>query len=67
MEAVKKKLLSCMFLLHVLCSYRRYEKTGIMDRCLECSHYKRFLREMAEQDLLVMDEIDEIRRTEVWK
>ena len=67
MEAVEKKLLSCFFIKGVLCSYVKYEKIGVMDRCLECSVYKRFLREMAEQDLLVMDEIDEIRRTGVWK
>jgi len=38
------------------------EKLGVMDRCLRCSHYKRFLREMAEEDEKVMSEIDKIRR-----
>ena len=65
--SVRKKLLSCLFMLNVLCSHRRYGKTGIVDRCLKCKYYKSFLSEMAEQDELVMHEIDEIRRTGVWK
>ena len=67
MISVKKKLFPCLFLLDVLCSFRKYEKLGIMDRCLKCEHYKRFLKEMAEEDERVMDEIDEIRRTGVYK
>jgi len=66
-HSVEKKLLSCLFLPDVLCLYRRYGKFGVMDRCLKCIHYKRFLRDMAEEDEKVMDEIDEIRRTGVWK
>ena len=61
-KSVKKKLLSCVFLPDVLCSFRVNEKLGVMDRCLRCSHYKRFLREMAEEDEKVMSEIDKIRR-----
>lgn len=57
------KLLSCLFLLDVLCSYVKTEKfSGVMDRCLKCRHYARFLREMAEEDEKVMDEIDTMRR-----
>lgn len=57
------KLLSCLFLLDVLCSYVKTEKfSGVMDRCLKCRHYERFMREMAEEDAKVMDEIDEIRK-----
>ena len=67
MSSVKKNLLSCLFWLDVLCSFRKYEKFGIMDRCLDCVHYKRFLREMDKEDQKVMDEIDEIRRTGVYK
>ena len=67
-HSVEKKLLSCLFWLDVLCSYRRrYEKLGIMDRCLKCPHYFRFLREMDKEDQKVMDEVDEIRRTGVYK
>ena len=50
-------------MLDVLCSFRKSEKVfGIMDRCLKCRHYHAFLREMAEQDEKVMDEIDQIQR-----
>ena len=57
------KPLSCLFALDVLCSFRKSEKVfGIMDRCLKCLHYLRFLEEMAEEDEKVMDEIDEVRR-----
>ena len=57
------KVLSCLFLLDVLCSFRTSEKVfGIMDRCLKCEYYLSFLKEMAEEDEKVMDEIDEMRR-----
>ena len=63
MSNTVKKSLSCLFLLDVLCSFRKSEKKfGIMDRCLKCEHYKRFLKEMAEEDERVMDEIDRIRK-----
>ena len=58
----KFKPLSCLFLLNVLCSYRRAERFGIMDRCLKCRHYEEFLRLMADEDEKIMDEIDEWRR-----
>lgn len=46
----------------MLCSYRKSEKFTVMDRCLKCKHYRRFMWEMAEEDERVMDEIDEIRK-----
>ena len=58
----RRKLLSCMFLDDVLCSFRKSEKFGIMNRCLKCRHYRRFMQEMAEEDERVMDEIDKIRK-----
>ena len=59
-----KKILPCLFLLDVkVCSFRKSEKfVGLMDRCLKCPHYLKFLDEMAEEDEKVMDEIDEWRR-----
>ena len=60
----EKKLLFCVFSSDVLCSFRKSEKFGVMDRCLKCRYYKEFLREMAEEDEKVMDEIDRIRRYE---
>ena len=56
------KLLSCEFHDDVLCSHRKYEGFGIMDRCLRCRYYRRFMREIAEEDERVMDEIDEIQK-----
>ena len=57
------KALSCLFLLDVLCSFRKSEKVfGIMDRCLKCRHYLEFLKVMQEEDEKIMDEIDRWRR-----
>ena len=68
MVDVESKVFSCSFMLDVLCSYVKSEKsTGVMDRCLKCRHYEEFLREMHEEDMKVMHEIDEIRRTGVYK
>jgi hypothetical protein len=61
------KCLPCVFWNDVLCSYRKDAKFVVMDRCFKCRHYTRFMREMDEEDERVMDEIDEIRRTGVWK
>jgi len=45
----------------VFCSHQKYDKPVLLNRCLTCSHYLRFLREMDEEDERVMDEIDRIR------
>lgn len=58
MVEVESKIFSCGFLPDILCSFRKTEKFGIMDRCLKCRHYAEFLREMEEEDEKVMDEID---------
>ena len=55
---VESKLLSCFFLTDVLCSFRKTEEFGVMDRCLRCSHYKRFMREMEEEEDEMWEEID---------
>lgn len=60
----KSKILSCLFLPDILCSFRKTEKFGIMDRCLRCRYYEEFLQIMAEEDEKVMDEIDKMRRFE---
>ena len=57
-----RKELSCFFLDDVVCSFRKNEKFGIMNRCLKCPHRLRFEREMDEEDERVMDEIDKIRK-----
>ena len=59
---VEKKLLSCVFLADVLCSFRKSEHFGVMSRCLKCSHYARFVREMAEEEEEFWDEVDKIRK-----
>ena len=60
--SVKKKLLSCVWLDDVLCSFRKSEKVKIMNRCWKCEQYKRFLREMEEEDERDMEEIDFIQK-----
>ena len=65
MVDVESKVLSCLFLPDILCSYVKSEKSvGVMDRCMECRHYEEFLRVMHEEDMKVMDEIDRMRRYE---
>ena len=48
--ASSEKLLTCAFLTDVLCQFRKTEKFAIMDRCLKCPHYLRFMEEMDEED-----------------
>lgn len=55
------KRLSCLFLDGVLCSFRKTKQVAIMNRCLKCPHYLRFMRDMAEEDERVMAEIDSER------
>ena len=62
MVSVEKKLLSCFFLPDVLCSWRKSEKLGLMDRCLKCPFYFKFMREMEEQEEEFWDEVDSIRK-----
>lgn len=50
MSEVKPKILSCVFWENVLCSFRKFEKFGIMGRCFKCEQYLRFNREMEKQD-----------------
>jgi len=62
-DDVGSKVLPCLFLGdEVLCSFRKDLKPVVMDRCLKCSHYLRFMAEMEEEDERVMNEIDEERR-----
>lgn len=61
-----KKPLSCPFSDKVLCSYLKYEGSGIMSRCFKCAHYLRFVREMDDDDERMMEKMDEIHRTGVW-
>ena len=56
------KRLQCFFDVDVFCSFRRYENMHIMSRCFSCSHYRRVMCEMEEEDERVMDEIDRIRK-----
>ena len=58
------KPFSCLFLLHIFCSFRKTEKFGIMDRCVKCRHYEEFLRIMDAEDEKVMEEIERMRRYE---
>lgn len=52
----------CVFLSNVVCSYQKYDKPVVLDRCFSCSHYKRFMVEMDEEDEKVMAEIDMIHK-----
>ena len=62
----KPKVLSCLFWKAVLCSFRKSENVGFMDRCLKCSHYLRFLRLMHALDMKD-DEIERMRNFEFFE
>lgn len=47
---MQTKLLICIFFADVLCSYRKSDDFRPMERCWSCSHYKRFMRSMEEED-----------------
>lgn len=67
MVDVESKVLPCLFLSNVLCSYVKSESTGVLDRCLKCKHYLRFLQIMHDEDMKVMDEIEEMRRHDPYE
>jgi len=56
------KGLLCMFSDNVWCSSPMVVRFGILRQCSNCRHYKRFMRETAEKDVKVMDQIDEIQK-----
>lgn len=62
MSPEKIKSAPCLFVLDVLCSYRKSEKFGVMDRCERCVHYFRFLKEMEEEEDEFFEEAEKI-----WK
>ena len=62
----ESKVLSCLFWKDVLCSFRKSENFGFMDRCLKCSHYLRFLRLMHALDMKD-DEIERMRNFEFFE
>jgi hypothetical protein len=71
LELAERKLMDswlCLFFDDVFCPHSkipRLSREGSV--CLSCEHYERFEREMEEEDERIMDEIDEIRRTGVWR
>lgn len=71
LEEAERKLMDswlCFFYDDVFCPYSKIPKEKrIGSVCLRCEHYARWEREMEEEDERVMNEIDEIRRTGVWK
>lgn len=62
LTSVKEKLLCCLFWSEVLCSFRRSEKSVIMERCFSCVHYKRFVEEMEREEDAFFEEAEKI-----WK
>ena len=60
--ATEKKLFSCFFLSDVVCSFRTSEHFGVMSRCLKCLHYRRFMREMHEEEEEFWKEEEKIRK-----
>lgn len=59
------KGLRCYFYDNVLCSFRKSLRSGIMPQCYTCRHYKRFKREMAEEEEEFFEEVERARRGEL--
>ena len=59
---MQTEILTCIFLLDVLCSHRKTEDFRPMARCFTCKHYLRFLREMEEEEDNFFVECDKIRK-----
>jgi hypothetical protein len=56
------KVLSCVLFDDVLCSFRKSEKCDFMDRCFKCPQFKRFVREMDEEEQEFFDYVDKVRK-----
>ena len=61
-EAKEKKLLECVFFSDVLCVFRKSKNVTFMHRCFWCVHYKRFEKEMEEEEEEFFEEVDKIRK-----
>lgn len=62
MKSVKKKLLSCVLDDKVLCSRRKLEKSGFMERCFKCREMTRFIEEMDAEEEAFWEEEEKIRK-----
>jgi hypothetical protein len=58
----RSNLLPCVFLDGVLCSYRKSTRFTVMDRCLKCRHYRRFVCEMAKEEDEFWSFVDEVQK-----
>ena len=56
------KKFPCSWVIRVLCPHKKTRNFALLSQCFECSHYREFLRDMAEEDEKVMDDIDRERR-----
>ena len=56
-----KKLLPCLYELDVLCAFRTSEKQMHMKRCETCTYYKRFVKDMEDEEEEFFEEVDRIR------
>ena len=57
-------ILPCIFWDDIACRHRKSEKAIIMIRCWRCREFRRFLLEMGEDDVRMMDEIEKERGTD---
>ena len=55
------KVFKCVFFDDVLCSFRKYEGRGMMERCENCEVFKEWMRLMDEADMWEEEEIDRMR------
>jgi hypothetical protein len=52
----------CLFLPDVPCSFVKSDKAVFMERCFSCSNYRRFEKEMQEEEDDFFKECDMIRK-----
>ena len=54
----------CVLSNYVLCSFRKSEKSGVMGRCLKCSHFERFMDSMDREEEEFFEMVEAIRGAE---
>lgn len=45
----------------VLCSFRKSERSGVLDRCMNCDNFERFNREMQKEEDEFFEEVEWLR------
>lgn len=59
------KHLACLFLLKVLCSFRKYGQSSVLEECFKCKFYEKFLRISEKEEEDFWKYCDKVRKGEL--